>query len=263
MGSVVWKVMARLLVFVALLALGAGSPQQRRIRGRGRQQAVAPQPQHGRQLAGPPQQPTVIYPEITACAEQYGEQAYHHPTNCNQFYKCANGTLTLETCENGLLFDGKGAVHNYCNYHWGVDCQGREADLTPIARGICEYSFGLFKAGACETFYTQCTYGEPVDEPCTPGLVYDERTHGCNWPDLLKDCVPEDVVGFRCPEYSEGLSARFEPFPRYPSGDCGRYITCVNKQPRLIGCGDYTVFDDTTLTCRDPEYVPQCANYFK
>jgi len=234
-----WNIMLSTAVFIALVGLSAAE-----ILPRG------------------PSSPAVSYPEITSCPEIYGLQLYPHPASCNQFYKCANGTLTLETCENGLLFDGKGAVHNYCNYHWGVDCQGREADLTPIARGICEYSFGLFSAGACETFYTQCTYGEPEDQPCTPGLAYDERIHGCNWPDLLEYCVPEDVVGFRCPAYSEGLSARFEPFPRYPSGDCGRYITCVNGQPRLIGCGDYTVFDDTTLTCRDPEYVPQCANYF-
>jgi hypothetical protein len=33
-----------------------------------------------------------------------------------------SGTQTLETCENGLVFDGHGAVHNYCNYNWAVDC---------------------------------------------------------------------------------------------------------------------------------------------
>jgi hypothetical protein len=36
-----------------------------------------------------------------------------------------NGTLTLETCENGLLFDGRGGVHNHCNYHWAVNCDKR------------------------------------------------------------------------------------------------------------------------------------------
>lgn len=52
------------------------------------------------------------------CPEQYGEQAYAHPEICDQFFLCTNGTLTLETCENGLLFDGKGGVHNHCNYNW-------------------------------------------------------------------------------------------------------------------------------------------------
>lgn len=62
------------------------------------------------------------------CPEPYGEQAYAHPDNCDQFFLCTNGTLTLETCENGLLFDGKGAVHNHCNYNWAVDCGERKHD---------------------------------------------------------------------------------------------------------------------------------------
>ncbi|XP_071546404.1 protein obstructor-E [Panulirus ornatus] len=206
------------------------------------------------------------YRELSSCPEYSGLQLYPHPLSCNQFYKCANGTLTLETCENGLLFDGKGgAVHNFCNYYWAVDCEGREADVTPIGKGICEYAFGIFSAGACETYFVKCVYGEPIDEPCTPGLAYDERIHGCNWPDLLEYCDSEKIVGFQCPSYvdSKDPAAKFLPHPRYPSGDCGRYIVCVNSLPRLVGCGDYTVFSAETLTCEDPKYVPKCGNYFK
>ncbi|XP_045118634.1 protein obstructor-E-like [Portunus trituberculatus] len=203
--------------------------------------------------------------QFNECPERYGLQLYPHPTSCNEFYKCANGTLTYEVCENGLLFDGKGAVHNHCNYHWAVDCGERQADLTPLGNGICEYSFGIYSNGACETDYTLCTYGEPKYEPCTPGLAYDERIHGCNWPDLMEYCVPQDIVGFECPAYvdSKDPAARFLPHPRYPTQDCGRYIVCVEGNPRLVGCGDSTVFNPNTLTCEDPEYVPSCANYFK
>lgn len=63
--------------------------------------------------------------EITSCPEPFGLQLYPHPKFCDQFYKCANGTLTLETCSNGLLFDGKGSVHEYCNYYWAADCGER------------------------------------------------------------------------------------------------------------------------------------------
>lgn len=55
-------------------------------------------------------------------------QAYAHPDFCDQFFLCVNGTITLETCENGLLFDGKGAVHNHCNYIWAVECGARKYD---------------------------------------------------------------------------------------------------------------------------------------
>ena len=53
-------------------------------------------------------------------------QLYHDPNNCHRFFKCVNGTLTYETCENGLLFDPEratfGAVHNHCSYNWAVRC---------------------------------------------------------------------------------------------------------------------------------------------
>ncbi|XP_026685257.1 uncharacterized protein LOC103517322 [Diaphorina citri] len=64
----------------------------------------------------------------SGCPEPYGVQTYPHPQLCDQFYKCTNGTLTLEQCENGLLYDGNGNVHNHCNYYWGVDCGNRKAD---------------------------------------------------------------------------------------------------------------------------------------
>lgn len=64
----------------------------------------------------------------TALVKLLSLQAYAHPEQCDQFFLCTNGTLTLETCENGLLFDGKGAVHNHCNYNWAVDCGHRVHD---------------------------------------------------------------------------------------------------------------------------------------
>ncbi|KAL7638296.1 UNVERIFIED_CONTAM: hypothetical protein RMT77_010860 [Armadillidium vulgare] len=237
-------------VSLLLVCLIARAPAQR-LKPQKQQQAEA-------------QQQYPQYPEITACPEQHGLQLYHHPLSCNQFYKCANGTLTHETCENGLLFDGKGAVHNYCNYYWAVNCEGREHELIAIRSGECEYSFGIFSVGPCESYYNKCEYGEAVANPCTPGLAYDDRIHGCNWPDLLETCNPEEFVGFKCPAQIDpsSLAYKFLPFPRFPSGDCSRYVTCVNGYPRLIGCGDYTVFNEDTLTCEDPEFVPKCAKYF-
>merc|ERR1711862_117311 len=48
------------------------------------------------------------------CPEPYGLQVYPHEQYCDKFYKCANGTLTEEVCENGLVFDGYADVHNHC-----------------------------------------------------------------------------------------------------------------------------------------------------
>ena len=67
---------------------------------------------------------------VPACPEQHGVQTYAHPDLCDHFFKCTNGTVSLEKCENGLLYDGKGNVHEHCNYNWAVDCGTRKADST-------------------------------------------------------------------------------------------------------------------------------------
>ncbi|KAH9645787.1 hypothetical protein HF086_012514 [Spodoptera exigua] len=176
----------------------------------------------------------ILLEHAPACPEQYGVQAYAHPELCDQFFLCTNGTLTVET-------------------------------LTPLSTPGCEYQFGIYPdSNECSTSYIKCAYGIPQQEPCTPGLVYDERIHGCNWPDLLQPfCNPEAVVGFKCPTKvpANSQAAKFWPFPRFPvPGDCHRLITCVEGHPRLISCGEDKVFDDQSLTCEDPELVPHCGH---
>lgn len=199
------------------------------------------------------------------CPDPYGVFAYPHPESCNQFFLCTNGTLSLETCENGLLFDGHGDVYNHCNYYWAVNCGHRKADLTPISTAACEHQFGLYPdSDTCSTTYVKCVHGHPQQEHCLPGLAYDAKSHTCVWPDqLLPYCNPEAIVGFKCPHKlpSGSPAAKFWPYPRFPvPGDCGRLITCVEGHPRLITCGDGKLFDAGSLTCMDPEDVPHCAN---
>ena len=44
--------------------------------------------------------------------------------------------MSLETCENGLLFDQEmaltDAIHNYCVYNWRVNCGDRPVNNTPV-----------------------------------------------------------------------------------------------------------------------------------
>lgn len=127
---------------------------------------------------------------------------------------------------------------------------------TPISTPGCEYSFGIYSDSAdCSTSYIKCAYGEPIVHPCQDGLVYDERIHGCNWPDmLLEKCNPDAVVGFTCPVKVDpkSLTARFWPFPRFPySPDAHKFIVCNDGHPRLISCGDDKYFDASTLSCED------------
>ena len=82
--------------------------------------------------------------------------------------KCVNGTFYEETCENGLVYDGGyGAVYNFCNYNWAVDCGKRVYDDTAISSPGCLYQFGLYPVGVgCQTTFYKvrgknndiCTY---------------------------------------------------------------------------------------------------------
>lgn len=69
---------------------------------------------------------------------------------------------------------------------------------TPISTPGCEYAFGIYPdSPECSTTYLKCAHGEPSQHHCDDGLAYDERIHGCNWPDqLLHICNPEGEFFF-------------------------------------------------------------------
>ena len=63
--------------------------------------------------------------------------------------------------------------------------------MVPVNAGICEFAFGIYPYGPCETSYAKCKFAEPIDVPCIQGLAYDEVSRTCNWPDLMEHCNPE------------------------------------------------------------------------
>ncbi|XP_015788706.1 protein obstructor-E [Tetranychus urticae] len=171
-----------------------------------------------------------------------------HQTDCDKYYLCRNGTLTLENCPNGLLYGVQGAVYEFCVHNWKIDCQGRKAP-GPISSPGCPWQWGIFEdegAGQCATTYSECSWGNPERKYCEPkGLVYDERIKGCNWPDQV-GCKGEDILGFKCPEADTGN--RYWPYPRYAYSQ-DALITCVKGQPRLIHCGKDSYADQNSMTC--------------
>jgi len=189
------------------------------------------------------------------CPEPYGIQTYPHEGYCDQFYKCTNGTLTEETCENGLVYDGHGDINNYCNYNWAVNCEKRVYDDTPISSPGCLYQYGIYPVGeGCQTTFFKCAKGVAFETPCPRGLSYSASIHVCDYPANVEYCESEGVVGFKCPLNSElpanAVARRFLPFPRFPDpSDEAGYIVCVNNEPRIQHCGDGAVFDPQTLSC--------------
>ncbi|KAI1279610.1 hypothetical protein HDE_14030 [Halotydeus destructor] len=170
-----------------------------------------------------------------------------------RYYLCRNGTLTLEDCPNGLLYQEHGAVFEFCAYNWNVHCPEGKAAPGPVSSPGCPWQFGIFdEAGAdkCATHYSECIWGIAERRLCEPkGLVYDDRIKGCNWPDQ-KGCKGEDVIGVKCPE--EDKLNPFYPYPRYLYND-NTIVVCVNDQPRLIHCPEGQLVDQNSYTCVDIE----------
>eukprot|EP00095_Tigriopus_kingsejongensis_P003753 maker-scaffold911_size81771-snap-gene-0.26 protein:Tk03753 transcript:maker-scaffold911_size81771-snap-gene-0.26-mRNA-1 annotation:"GK25194" len=191
------------------------------------------------------------------CPESYGVQTYPHEEYCDKFYLCVNGTFTEETCQNGLVFDGHGHVHNHCNYNWAVDCGKRLYDDTPISSPGCLYQYGIYPVGeGCQKTFFKCAEGVAYETPCQRGTVYNNEYHSCGYPDETPGCedLSESVVGFKCPDAHElppnAVARRFLPYPRFPlPDDKSAYIVCVYNKPRIQNCGYDSYFDEQTLSC--------------
>ena len=88
-------------------------------------------------------------------------------------------------CENGLVFDGHGAVHNHCNYNWAVDCGKRVYDDTPISSPGCLYQFGIYPVGeGCQTTFFKVSFSAKL---CSSRIIIRlEVTMGCAQGDPMK-----------------------------------------------------------------------------
>jgi hypothetical protein len=182
---------------------------------------------------------------------------YPHPEDCDKYYLCRNGTLTYEECPNGLLYQEHGAVFEFCAYNWNVECPKEKRSPAPISTPGCPWQFGLFaedSSSGCAPTYSECIWGVPERRWCEPkGLLWDDRIHGCQWPDKLGcKAAGEQVIGFKCPE--EDTKNIFYPFPRYAYSD-NAIITCVDSSPRLVHCGADEFVDQKSLTCTPYEKI--------
>ncbi len=120
------------------------------------------------------------------------------------------------------------------------------------------FQFGIYALDqGCHPDYVKCAFGVASVVPCELGLVFQESTHTCNYPDQLIEelgCDPSALLGgFTCPRPEElsPLARRFLPFPRFAvQGRPDLYIICVNELPRLQSCGNSGgLFDSSSLSC--------------
>ncbi|RNA18637.1 peritrophic membrane [Brachionus plicatilis] len=107
------------------------------------------------------------------------------PEDCKQFYRCANGARSTQSCPSGTLFDNSLKV---CNWADKVSCSSGSSSSGDSASGTCSSSDDLTQVpGKCGSFY-RCANGVRFEQACPGGTNFDSNLKVCNWPDQVS-CV--------------------------------------------------------------------------
>lgn len=161
---------------------------------------------------------------------------------CDRYWECVDGQPELYDCPNGLVFAGKyRGVTEGCDYPWRSDyCENKQPANGPISREHCEWLYGIFGHETSCTRYWTCWNGTATEQLCIGGLLYNEATRSCDWPDHVEGCQKHPL----CNE---------EPNGNVPLGkSCNRYWQCQGGYPRLQRCPAMLVFDKRSLRCVIP-----------
>lgn len=143
-------------------------------------------------------------------------------------------------------------------------------------RGTNEYCprkngiFGHPDETVCDVFYT-CVDGEYIEAKCVGGLLFNEYTGTCVWPDdanreNCEDKKKELKDGFVCPkDRKNDRSGQVVAHPHYAHPtDCQKFYVCLNGiEPRELQCDQGEVFSEDTKKCDSPSTVPGCEDWFE
>ncbi|XP_014252169.1 protein obstructor-E-like [Cimex lectularius] len=163
-------------------------------------------------------------------------------TYCDRYWECQDSQPELYDCPNGLVYAGKNrGVTEGCDYPWRANyCEGKTQANGPIGKEHCGWLYGIFGHETSCTRYWTCWNGTATEQLCIGGLLYNENTHSCDWPENVDGCQKHPL----CNE---------DPNGNVPLGkSCNRYWQCQGGYPRLQRCPAMLVFDKRTLRCVVP-----------
>nr|CAD7445668.1 unnamed protein product [Timema bartmani] len=217
------------------------------------------------------QQPrtTTLSPEDDAdttdqCPEPNGYFA--DAFQCDKYYECLDGAITEKLCPDGMVFNDFSSEYEKCDLPFNIDCSQRPERQEPQPTLNCPRKNGYFAhqdVDICDKFYF-CVDGKFNMITCPDGLVYNDKTGICTWPDEAKKkgCSSKDVFNFSCPKVD---MAEAGTHPRYADPeDCQFFYVCINGEiPRRSGCKMGQVFNEVKGTCDWPRNVPECVDWYK
>jgi len=174
-------------------------------------------------------------------------------------------------CDDGEVFS---IDQVKCVPSTNENCEDRPLLQAPQGTGVCERKNGIFYTNETCTKFVTCRDNTPTHQGCAEGLVFDPKQKICAWSDeaLRPGCLPEDLLGFVCPNpkltQEQALLARvhlrFGDHDRHADPkDCRYFFMClVTGQPRRAGCGRGKVFDRSAGICKLAKDVPECVDYY-
>ncbi|XP_075227274.1 protein obstructor-E-like [Lycorma delicatula] len=254
-----------LLSIVAAIALIGGVAGQSRNPSPGKKQSSRAPPTAAAAAPEPRKSQKSSSSELTdECPEPNGYFADAY--QCDKYYECIDGAITEKLCPDGMVFNDYSINQEKCDLPFNIDCSSRPERQTPKPALHCPRQNGYFsheEQNVCDKFY-YCVDGKYNMITCPDGLVYNEKTGICTWPDEAKKkgCSSQEVFKFTCPEVA---MSEAQQHPRYADPeDCQYFYVCINGEtPRRNGCKIGQVFNDATKNCDWSRNVPDCADWYK
>merc|ERR1711910_176858 len=165
-----------------------------------------------------------------------------HESQCDLYYECFGDQGFIQTCPNGLMYNGGGAfgLLGPCDYPHNVNCYDREGRNPPQSTEHCDWLYGIFGHETSCTRYWTCWNGTATEQFCIGGLLYNEETHACDWPQNVAGCQKHPL-------------RKDDANGNVPLGkSCNRYWACQGGSPRLQRCPAMLVFDKDRRRCVTP-----------
>merc|ERR1711881_675438 len=110
---------------------------------------------------------------------------------CDRYWECEFGEPELYDCPNGLVWVGKNqGIADGCDYPWrhANICKNKDLANPPQSTEHCDWLYGIFGHETSCTRYWTCWNGTATEQFCIGGLLYNEETHACDWPQNVAGC---------------------------------------------------------------------------
>merc|ERR1712141_966400 len=162
---------------------------------------------------------------------------------CDRYWECEDQEPVLYDCPDGLVWVGKDrGIADGCDSPWRNPtlCNNKDLANPPISTEHCDWLYGIFGHETSCTRYWTCWNGTATEQFCIGGLLYNEDTHACDWPQNVAGCQKHPL----CKDDANG---------NVPLGkSCNRYWACQGGYPRLQRCPAMLVFDKDRKRCVSP-----------